>query len=282
MKGAYSEEKFLSDLARVVDDIQRYTLLVSSQPHAVTALASLVTTLGLAQSSTTQHSYQLLSLNLAEYCKLDHSAFTALNLFPLSSCAIPTLPSLTSPSTTNDLSLYSFLNKTRTTMGARLLSRYIRQPLLSLTDIRQRHDVVQYLVERPTLRSQLRDSASCLRRCPDGEQLLRRLQRDKAKLIDVVKLYQLVLKVGRMAEAVLAVGDAAEHELVVQRYGAVLRECEREMEQFVCMCDRAIDMENSERNWLHICTHKANTHRSKTNCQPAHLLHCMRVVCHQV
>ena len=63
-----------------------------------------------------------------------------------------------------------------------------------------------------------------MRRCPDGEQLLRRLQRDKAKLIDVVKLYQLVVKVGRMAEAVLAVGDAAmEHELVVSRYGAVLR-----------------------------------------------------------
>ena len=250
VKGAYGEEKFLPDLARVVDDIQRYTLLVSSQPHAMAALASLITTLGLAASSNPQHKYQLLSLNLAQYCKLDHSAFTALNLFPLSSSSAAALPSLTSPSITNDLSLYSFLNKTRTTMGARLLSRYIRQPLLSVTDIRARHDVVDYFVSHPPLRSQLRDSPSCLRRCPDGEQLLRRLQRDKAKLIDVVKLYQLVVKVGRMAEALLAVGKADEHELVVQRYGAVLRECEREMEQFVCMCDRAIDMENSERNWL--------------------------------
>ena len=249
MKGAYSEEKFLPDLARVVDDIQRYTLLVSSQPHAMAALASLTATLGLAAISAAQNRYQLLSLNLAQYCKLDHSAFTALNLFPLSNNAQPALPSVGSPSTTNDMSLYSFLNKTRTAMGARLLSRYIRQPLLSVADIRQRHDVVDYFVQHPTLRSQLRDAPACLRRCPDGEQLLRRLQRDKAKLIDVVKLYQLVVKVGRTAEAVLELGQAAEHELVVRRYGAELRDCEREMEQFVCMCDRAVDMDSTERNW---------------------------------
>ena len=247
----YSEEKFLPELARVVDDIGRYPLLVSNQLYAMSALASLVLTLDLSSSLASSHRYGLYAFNIHQHCKLDHSSFTALNLFPSSTTAPITSalsPSASSPSA--DLSIYSFLNRTKTPMGARLLSRFIRQPLLSTAEIGVRHDVVAFFCSHTSIRSHLRESSTCLRRCPDVEAILRKLQREKAKLLDVVRLYQVVIKVGVMREALQRELEGEASEAVVRRrYVEPLRACEREMEQFIAMCDRAIDMASSERTW---------------------------------
>ena len=260
MKSAYHEEKLISELSRVVSDVAQHSLLVSTQPYAMSALASLLHSLSLQATVSAAQRYSLRAFNVHQHCQLDHSAFTALNLFPPSS-STPALslsstasPSSASPSAADELSIFSLLNKTRTAMGSRLLSRFIRQPLLELSAISARHDVVAYFVSHTQVRSHLRESSACLRRFPDVDAILRKLQRDRAKLIDVVRLYQVVVKVGVMCEALQTEAAGSEGgDVLQQRYVTPLRECEREMEQFVAMCDAAVDMEQSERSWYTEC-----------------------------
>ena len=252
VSGAYNEERFTADLARVVDDVGRYPLLVSSQPFAMAALSSLLHTLSLPSSSFASHKYALYALNVHQHAKLDHSSFIALSLFPATTTApfaSASSSSSSSSAASSDLSLFSFLNHTKTPMGARLLSRFLRQPLLSLAEIGVRHELVSFFVSHTSIRAHLRESSACLRRCPDVESILRKLQREKAKLLDVVRLYQVVVKVGAMREALEADLAGDDSAVARARYAAPLRECEVAMEQFVAMCDRAIDMDSSERAW---------------------------------
>ena len=53
-------------------------------------------------------------------------------------------------------SLIQILDETRTAMGGRWLRKILGQPLLDLAQIRRRQDAVQWLVERASLRSELR------------------------------------------------------------------------------------------------------------------------------
>ena len=265
MTVGYKEVKFLPDLAQVVDDVGRYTLMVSSQPYAMSALASLLHSLSLSSSSASSHKFGLYAFSVHEHVKLDHSSFSALNLFPASTVGLFSLSpsaSFAAPSAPDDLSIFSFLNRTKTPMGARLLSRFIRQPLLSLQHIQLRHELVAFFVQRTSIRSHLRDSSTCLRRCPDIESVLRKLQRQRGKnakkdrdrrLLDVVRLYQVVVKLGVMRQALQGELSDEGSALVRTRYVVPLQECEVEMAQFVAMCDRAIDMELSEKTWYQEC-----------------------------
>jgi DNA mismatch repair protein MutS len=53
-------------------------------------------------------------------------------------------------------SLIQILDETRTAMGGRLLRRWLGAPLRELAGIRRRHDAVEWLVERASLRTDLR------------------------------------------------------------------------------------------------------------------------------
>jgi DNA mismatch repair protein MutS len=53
-------------------------------------------------------------------------------------------------------SLVSVLDETRTPMGARLLRRWLNQPLLDLPEIQRRQDAIQRLVDQPLPRAELR------------------------------------------------------------------------------------------------------------------------------
>ncbi|HYI25724.1 MAG TPA: DNA mismatch repair protein MutS [Thermomicrobiales bacterium] len=59
-------------------------------------------------------------------------------------------------------SLVSVLNQTRTPMGARLLNRWIGQPLLNLDAIATRHDAVEWFVNATDRREKVRDRAKAI------------------------------------------------------------------------------------------------------------------------
>ncbi len=67
--------------------------------------------------------------------------------------------------------LLGVLDETMTPMGARLLRRWIEQPLLDATDIRSRHEAVARLTGASLLRGDLRDA---LKRLADLERLVSR------------------------------------------------------------------------------------------------------------
>lgn len=80
------------------------------------------------------------------------------------------------------------LNRCKTPMGKRLLLRWLHQPLLDLPAITRRLDAVEALSADPELRSLLRDTH--LRMVPDVERITLKLERRKATLVDLCRLYQ--------------------------------------------------------------------------------------------
>ena len=75
--------------------------------------------------------------------KLDSAALRALNVFPTQQSSVKTH------------SLYGLLNKCKTAQGQRLLQQWLQQPLLDLARIKDRHDMVEALVDGAQLKSAL-------------------------------------------------------------------------------------------------------------------------------
>ncbi len=69
-------------------------------------------------------------------------------------------------------SLLWVLDKTRTSMGKRMLRSWIEQPLLNMTKIIKRHNAVGELVDNPSVRDDIIDSLSG---CQDLERLITRI-----------------------------------------------------------------------------------------------------------
>lgn len=66
-----------------------------------------------------------------------------------------------------------------------MIGQWVRQPLRDLSLIKERHDVVEQLVNNHDLRASLSDDH--LRRIPDMQQLAKKLSRKKAGLQDCYK-----------------------------------------------------------------------------------------------
>jgi DNA mismatch repair protein MutS len=100
-------------------------------------------------------------------------------------------------------SLIGVLDQTRTPMGARLLRRWVSQPLCDLTRLRARHDAVERFVADAILRASVRET---LRRVGDMERVVNRIiqgvgvatPRDMARLRDALRA---------LPELVAALGD---------------------------------------------------------------------------
>lgn len=99
--------------------------------------------------------------------------------------------------------LIGVLDQTRTPMGARLLRRWISQPLCDLRRLRARHDAVEHFVADAILRASVRET---LRRVGDMERVVNRIiqgvgvatPRDMARLRDALRA---------LPELVAALGD---------------------------------------------------------------------------
>lgn len=93
--------------------------------------------------------------SMERFMRLDSAAADAVNL----------LPKADHPSVFG--SLFGVLNRCKTKLGSRTLERWLRQPLLDITEINQRLNVVQLFTEQSVLRDQLRDGP--LKAIPDLE-----------------------------------------------------------------------------------------------------------------
>lgn len=85
----------------------------------------------------------------------------------------------------NDTTLFGFLNRTKTPMGARTLRSVLTRPSTSTSEINYRLDAVQYFVERPVLLSSVR---SVLARLSDIERIAGRISYGNASPRDLLSL----------------------------------------------------------------------------------------------
>lgn len=127
---------------------------------------------------------------LDQYLRLDVAALKALNVFPSSQAG--DIGSVSGQAG----SLYGLLNQCKTQIGARLLKKWLKQPVSNSAEIENRHSIVDYFVTNEQTRDEMQQTH--LRTFPDLEKLYSKFYRVQAKmrnnaqLVDCVKVYNMI------------------------------------------------------------------------------------------
>ncbi|MCJ1320705.1 MutS-like protein [Xylographa vitiligo] len=148
---------------------------------AMASSAALIKYLGVLSDPSNFGQYQLYQHDLSQYMKLDASALKALNLMPGPRDG------------SKNMSLFGLLNHCKTPVGSRLLAQWLKQPLMSQEEIERRQQLVEAFVMDTELRQTMQEEH--LRSIPDLYRLAKRFQRKLANLEDVVRAYQVVIRI---------------------------------------------------------------------------------------
>ena len=150
------------DLARLLKDEKAGgTLPQTDLKLAMGSAAALVKYLGLLNDPTNFGQYQLYQHDLSQYMKLDAAALRALNLMPGPRDGSRTM------------SIFGLLNNCKTPMGGRLLAQWLKQPLMSLSEIEDRQQLVEAFVTDTELRQSMQEEH--LRSIPDLYRLAKKI-----------------------------------------------------------------------------------------------------------
>ena len=176
-KAEFKTRDLVQDLGRLIKgSIEPVRDLVSSFEFAPCALGALLSYVDLLADESNYGNYTIRRYNIDSYMRLDYAATRALNVFESKTDA------------NKNFSLFGLMNRTCTAgMGKRLLNMWLKQPLLDVNEINSRLDLVQAFVEDPALRQELRQH---LKRISDIERLTNNLEKRRAGLQHIVKLYQ--------------------------------------------------------------------------------------------
>lgn len=163
------------DLNRLVGSVEHH-LAKLEKKIAMAALASLIKYLELLRDASGHGRFKLKSFDLAQFMKLDKSAVDALNLFA------------TAHDSDKNMSLFGLLNKCRTAAGSRLLTQWIKQPLLDQDIITRRLNYVELFIGAAAIRTTLMEDH--LRRIPDLDRMAKKFQKGNGNLQTVVDFYK--------------------------------------------------------------------------------------------
>lgn len=175
------------------------------------------------------------------YVRLDSSALRALNVLPERASASASAAAPAEGSAAAGFSLYGLLNKCRSPMGRRLLLRWLKQPLVDAAAIEQRHDAVEAFVNDPEVRDTLRGAH--LRALPDIERVTRKLERRRASLMDLCRLYQASAALPYIAESLGRLAGA-HGDAIRAKYAAALTKLhdDEHLGRFEALLESAVDL----------------------------------------
>lgn len=91
-----------------------------------------------------------------------------------------------------DTSLFGVLNDTKTSMGTRILKKFLTSPLIDKEEIERRHDAVEYFLTNSAVRYQLR---GLLHKFPDIERIAGRISYGNAGPRDLITLKNALIKI---------------------------------------------------------------------------------------
>ncbi|EFX00909.1 DNA mismatch repair protein [Grosmannia clavigera kw1407] len=218
------------DLARLLKD-ERATLVLpqSDLKLALGSAAALIKYLGVLQDPSNFGQYQLYQHDLSQFMKLDAAAVKALNLMPGARDGSKTM------------SLFGLLNHCKTPLGGRLLSQWLKQPLMNKADIEQRQQLVEAFVNDTELRQTMQEDH--LRSVPDLYRLAKRFQRNKANLEDVVRAYQVVIRLPGFLGTLEGVMDEAYRVPLDAAYTTKLRTLSDSLAKLQEMVETTVDLD---------------------------------------
>lgn len=193
-----------------------------SRTLACAAAAALAKRLGLRSGDK----WEIVEHKLDQYMRLDAAALKALNVLP------------SGRDTSKTQSLYGLLNRTCTQAGARLLNRWLKQPLLSVEEIERRHDQVGAFIDSPISREALREALAIV---PDLQKINRKFVKGIAKLDDVVRIYQVSI---RIPEFINALEDLEP----LREYQQTLKDCYQGLSKLIELVETTVDLQAAEQN----------------------------------
>ncbi|ORX68041.1 DNA mismatch repair protein [Linderina pennispora] len=211
-KSKFTVSNIEQDLGRLVNSQAPVVSLPEYDlKRSMGALAAIIGYLNLLVDESNYANFTISTHNLSQYMKLDASAVQALNLMP-------------SPQdgASKTMSLYGLLDRCKTSQGKRLLKQWLKQPLLSITDIEDRLGLVEQFFMNIDL--------------PDFKRLSNRFQRGYATLQDIVRVYQVVVSLPALCD------------LVDQYYLNDLVSIANDLESFQGMVETAVDLEMADQH----------------------------------
>ncbi|KAJ3485216.1 hypothetical protein NLG97_g6864 [Lecanicillium saksenae] len=223
------------DLARLLKDEKSTALLPQTELKlAMGSAASLIKYLSILQDSSNFGQYQLYQHDLAQFMKLDAAALKALNLMPGPRDGAKTM------------SIYGVLNHCKTPVGSRLLAQWLKQPLMKKEEIEKRQQLVEAFYTDTELRQTMQETH--LRSVPDLYRLSKRFQRKKANLEDVVRAYQVVIRLPGFIGTLEGIMDEAYRDPLDEAYTTKLRELSDSLGRLQDMVEQTVDLDALDRH----------------------------------
>jgi DNA mismatch repair protein MSH2 len=218
------------DLPRLLKDERAAgSLPLTDLKLAMGSAACLIRYLGVMSDSSNFGQYQLYQHDLSQYMKLDAAALKALNLMPGPRDGA------------KNMSLYGLLNHCKTPTGSRLLAQWLKQPLMNVNEIERRQQLVEAFVNDTELRQTMQEEH--LRSIPDLYRLAKKFQRKVANLEDVVRAYQVVIRLPGFLSSLEAVMDEKYKEPLDAEYTDKLRQYTTAFAGLQDMVETTVDLE---------------------------------------
>ncbi|EPE03362.1 dna mismatch repair protein msh-2 [Ophiostoma piceae UAMH 11346] len=218
------------DLARLLKDERASMVLPQSDLKlALGSAAALIRYLGVLHDPSNFGQYQLYQHDLSQFMKLDAAAVKALNLMPGPRDGSKTM------------SLYGLLNHCKTPLGGRLLAQWLKQPLMNKDEIEVRQQLIEAFVNDTELRQTMQEEH--LRSVPDLYRLSKRFQRGKATLEDVVRAYQVIIRLPGFLGTLEGVMDEAYRVPLDAAYTDKLRTMSDSLAKLQEMVETTVDLD---------------------------------------
>ncbi|KAL2803377.1 muts domain V-domain-containing protein [Aspergillus granulosus] len=221
------------DLTRLLrDERSAGTLPQTELKLAMGAASALIRYLGVMSDPTNFGQYQLYQHDLAHFMKLDAAALRALNLMPGPRDG------------SKSMSLFGLLNHCKTPVGSRLLAQWLKQPLMELEEIEKRQQLVEAFVTNTELRQTMQEEH--LRSIPDLYRLAKRFQRKQANLEDVVRVYQVAIRLPGFVNSLENVMDEQYQTPLDNEYTTKIRNHSNSLAKLEEMVETTVDLDALE------------------------------------
>ncbi|PWY92571.1 hypothetical protein BO70DRAFT_281625 [Aspergillus heteromorphus CBS 117.55] len=227
--GDFGVRDIEQDLTRLLrDERSAGTLPQTELKLAMGAAAALIKYLGVMSDPSNFGQYQLYQHDLSQFMKLDSSALRALNLMPGPRDG------------SKSMSLFGLLNHCKTPVGSRLLAQWLKQPLMDLAEIQKRQQLVEAFVVDTELRQTMQEEH--LRSIPDLYRLAKRFQRKQATLEDVVRVYQVAIRLPGFVASLENVMDEEYQTPLEKEYTTKLRGFSDSLAKLEEMVETTVDL----------------------------------------
>ncbi|KAF9134450.1 MutS-like protein, partial [Mortierella sp. 14UC] len=233
-KSEFSIKDVEQDFNRLLEeDISIAALPEFELKNAMAASACVMKYLALLTDETNFGQYTLRNHDLSQYMKLDASAVRALNLMPGPQ-----------DGANKSMSLYGLLNKCKTSQGGRMLGQWLKQPLMDIAAIEKRQTMVEALALDSELRQNLQETH--LKMIPDLHRLAKRFQRGVASLQDVVRAYQVVIRLPAIVGAMAAceTGSPEHKEIMDAEFTTLFGEYTENLQKLQELVETTIDLDS--------------------------------------